>query len=201
MNAISNMNDISVAYGNNVKIIDNRIVKYTDSKITKFWILVKHTDSSNYECMVHPFMMNINSERLVGQFISSTWYNERVSVHKPHTIYIVESDYKNSYEQITNDFNENIHQNNWGSFYNVYKFTFMPSTMKELVNSMASQQTHHRGPTNKIMLSSVCNTAQIEFSVNLYYDSNNTIVVDNHEFPKMDKNFIIMSTPTIYTKM
>lgn len=191
------MNTIVSSQTNSMKVLDHRIVKYNENKITKFWIITKD-NYGKYGCIIHPFMMSVSNNGMTGQFISSTWYNQRVKVHDPYSIYIVESDYRMSYEKVESQFLTNMDNNNENNgFYSVYKFTFYPGKMQETMNSIMLSNNHYRAPNHDMNVKSECGSAHIKMMVKALVDDNNLVKQDNEMKPHVDKNFMLFTTPTI----
>lgn len=232
MNCVASTNSemnqpFNITFKNNeIEIRDNQYMKYLNSNrknnVTKMMFLFKHQETNNYICNYHAFMLNASSnQHLVGQFISSNWFKERINVKHMLEFMIIEASKQASYddiEEIVNNREEHeldaivntnatsIHNNQDVIIHSLYKFKITPHDLRvhidegfdyfnnqysNLINSNNFLSQREIGFYD-FRVKSICNRMNISF--NSYFHINNN-KNDNQDTYDVDKTQFVISTP------
>lgn len=175
-----------------------------NSKITKFWFLIKANGSETFKCYIHNFIINsgLTQHLLFGQFLSSTWFNETINIKEPFKCLIVEATYTLSYEQVENIIN-NLYQNtedkNYynSNIYNIFSFNLNEQEMADHLNKCIDEDHNKISGNNvrdfyKLKIQSYCRRLNIEFSLIL---SKQKTKINNTEYQTYHENKFMLSTP------
>ena len=153
---------------------DTQLQSYTHYNDTKFVLLYKpSTSSSNYKAINRSFILTHTSTKLVGQYISSNWFNWKYNVSEDISFMIIGINKNMSFIKLQNL----LDKNNFDSFDYMNSFTIKKEILQEIYDNQR--------PRDNINCISLKKDMILSFTTRLYKnndDDSNKIMISHPLF-------------------